>query len=88
MIPGQEPELIGKREGCREVVHRQELCLVAVEPERGFMILALWATAVPAGAGALGCIAAVRALHKHLAGLGCAATPDGHDGTQMSRQEP
>jgi hypothetical protein len=70
------------------VVNGQELGLLAIEPKRGFMILALRAAAVPTGAGALGCMTAVRALDEQLAGLGCPATPDGLEGPQVSGQEP
>jgi hypothetical protein len=52
------------------------------------MILALWADAVPTGAGSLDFMTAVRALDEQLAGLGCPATPYGLDGSQVSGREP
>ena len=51
VVPCQESELIGERKGCHEVLNRQQLGLLPVQPERGFMVLALWATAMPAGTG-------------------------------------
>ena len=50
------------------------------------MILALWAAAVPAGAGSHCCMTAVDAVDEQLAGLGCSASADGFDGAQMTGQ--
>jgi hypothetical protein len=88
VTPGQVPELIGKGKGRHEVVNGQKLGLLAIQPKRGFMILALGAAAVPTGAGSLDCMTAVRALDEQMAGLRCPARPGGLDGAQVSLREP
>jgi hypothetical protein len=52
------------------------------------MIPALWAAAVPTGAGPFDYMTAVRALDAYLSGLRCPARPDGLDGAQVIGREP
>ena len=47
VIPGQESELVGERKGSHEVLDWKQLFLLAIQPQRGFMVLALWAAAMP-----------------------------------------
>jgi soluble P-type ATPase len=46
-IPGKKSQLIRKGKGCHEVLNRQELGLLTIQPEGGFMILTLRAASVP-----------------------------------------
>ena len=62
--------------------------MLAIQPERGFMVLALWATAMPTGTGLQHSMAAVAALQEKLAGIWCPAPADRIDGTQMTGQKP
>ncbi len=88
VIPGQESELVGERKGCHEVLDWKNLFVLAIQPERGFMVLALWATAMAAGTGLPYCMTAVTALHEQLAGFRCPAPADRIDGAQMAGQKP
>jgi hypothetical protein len=84
VIPGQESELIGERKGCHEVLYWKELFLLAIQPERGFMVLALWAAAMPTGTGLQHSMTAVAALHEQLADIRRPSSADRIDGAQMT----
>jgi hypothetical protein len=49
ITPGQRSELTRQGEGDHKVLDRQQLGALSVEPQAGFMVLALGATAVTAG---------------------------------------
>jgi hypothetical protein len=87
VIPCQESKLKGQRKGCHEVLDWQELFLLAIQPERGFMVPALWAAAMPTGTGLEHSMVAVAALHEKLAGSLSPASADRIDGAQMTSAE-
>ena len=85
VIPCQEPEFIGKREGCHEVVNRQKLFPLSIQPDRGFMILALWAASMSTGTRSQRGMTAAAALQHQLFGLLCSAFTDCIDCAKMTR---
>ena len=87
VIPGQESEFKRKCESRHEVVDRQKLGLLPIQPDGGFMVLTLWAAAMPAGARLPCCVSTLGALHQKLAGLWCPASADRFDGAQMTGQK-
>jgi hypothetical protein len=84
VIPCQESELIGKRKGCQEIIDRQKLFLLAFQPERRVMILALRTAAMPAGTGPPFGVTAATALNKQLSGFRCPASLNRINGAQMA----
>ena len=84
MVPGQEPEFIREGEGYQEILDREELFVLPIQPDRDLMILALGATAMATGSGSPFGVVAIGTMHEEFPGLWCAALSDGLDGALVA----
>ena len=88
VIPGQKSEFVWEGKRRHEILNRQKLGLLPIQPKGGFMILALWAAAVSTGSGSPFRMTAVGALHEQFPGLRCPTSLDRVDSAQMTGQKP
>jgi len=84
MTPGERSEFKGQGEGDHEVLDRQELEALAVEPLGGDMVLAFGTTTVAAGLGLVYLYGAITALQLYLPGLRGTAAQHGIDSVAVS----
>jgi len=84
MTPGERSEFKGQGEGDHEVLDRQELEALAVEPLGGDMVLAFRATTMATGQGLVNLRSAIVALESYFACPRGTAAQHGIDSVAVS----
>jgi len=87
LAPEQRPQLGRHREGDQEVLHRQQLGQLPLDPALAVRVLAVGAAAVAAGVGNLEAVVAVAAAEHHQVAALAAAAAHRLQGLAMAGQQ-